>query len=740
MSDRMTFWLRHSILLVLCVVAPFTAALYFDTTSTVEQAKETSRRSLQLAVPSLTLLLQNEAYRAVGSVTSAAQRTVASGSYRGLTRSGSRRDEAVKNLVGLLAEIVPRRGFAWIVDAKGRVVLTDRSDGLEESPKSVQGHPVFVETQLGYALDGVWSAHDELVLVAAAPLLDDGEVTGALLVGRTVDRDTVGEWAEALRGHVTLTKGNEVLVSSAPSELAETVVAAALDAVSPVYAGSRPEPLTDGTIPFLPLMIDHKLAEEAFVSFGTPVFGSLNQLQWVISVDASAGLTNIAERQSAVLGTMLAAFLVALLIGILYHRSYVAPSDRIAEHLSELQMGRGDLEMPEASVSQPFRRLVRLINMTVQKLPNRGLALPTADIGSIARSAAEDGIPAPPVRPMPLTPDASPMGQASGTATLPSDRDRPHPTHPPAVAGPTLEQIEADDGLVPHSLSLDSLPPSPVAGHSASLSSSLPHLSSDRLPIPQPARSNGDLESNDATEAAMMPPSADVPDFAALGIPSTPGAEAAIADAIAQLEGAQASEEQTPGSRRSAAEIRGRPMMGAADMSTPFEDVSIPPTGSIPGVRGGGSLDLGQSAALPSEVPDRGQFGPEETVVAPVATELLARSAREDLTGRHAVPGEKPDATVVANVPADLLAQSAQEMPTPIARGASLITSEQMETEDRSHFQEVYERFIDLRRRCGESTADLAFDRFISKLSRNRDTLVKKYNCRTVRFQVYQKD
>ncbi|MEL7368325.1 MAG: MXAN_5187 C-terminal domain-containing protein [Myxococcota bacterium] len=717
----MTFWVRHAVLVVLCVVAPFTAALYFDTSSTIDQAKETSRRSLQLAVPSLTLILQNEAYRAVGSVMSAAQRTVESGSYRALSRSGSKRDDAVQNLVRLLGEIVPRRGFAWIVDNKGRVLLTDRSDKLDESPKSILGHPIFVETQLGYALDGVWSAHSELVLVAAAPLLDDGEVEGAILVGRTVDRDTVSEWAEALRGHITLTKGGDVLVSSAPDELAQSVVGAALDAVSPVYAGSRAEPITGSAMPFLPLLMDPNLTNEAFVSFGTPVFGSQNQLQWVISVDASVGLASIAERQSIVLGAMLAALLVALLIGILNFRSYVAPSDRIAEHLSELQMGRGDLEMPESSVSRPFRRLVRLINMTVQKLPNRGLALPTADIGSISRAPADDGVPAPPARPMPVTPEPSPV------VPLPVQN-----THPPGMAGPTLEQIEAGDGQIPESLSLDSLPSAPTADPSMSL-----HLSSS-LPSIQ-ARPNGDLASNDATEAAMMPPSADIPDLAALGIPSTPGAEAAIAEAIAQLEGAQAVEDQSAASRRSAADIRGRPM--GAEMSTPFEDVSVPPTASIPGVRGGGSLDLGQAAALPHESPDRGQFGPEETVVAPVATELLAKSARDDLTGRHSVPsGEKPDATVVANVPADLLAQSAQDMPTPIARGASLVSADGMESDDRSHFKEVYDRFIDLRRRCGESTADLAFERFISKLSRNRDNLVKKYNCRTVRFQVYKKD
>ena len=45
-----------------------------------------------------------------------------------------------------------------------------------------------------------------------------------------------------------------------------------------------------------------------------------------------------------------------------------------------------------------------------------------------------------------------------------------------------------------------------------------------------------------------------------------------------------------------------------------------------------------------------------------------------------------------------------------------------------------------MRRTCGEPTADLSFDRFVAKLEKNRAGLVKKYSCKTVRFQVYQKD
>ncbi|MCA9556107.1 MAG: hypothetical protein KC933_39140, partial [Myxococcales bacterium] len=207
-----------------------------------------------------------------------------------------------------------------------------------------------------------------------------------------------------------------------------------------------------------------------------------------------------------------------------------------------------------------------------------------------------------------------------------------------------------------------------------------------------------------------------------------------------------------PASSRSASEIRGRNVSSPfpVDEGSEFGRMRAPGPMNRPtpgGVRGGGSLDLSGGAGINQEYQDYqdhaeiddGAFNPEATVVAPVQEELLARSARDEFG--DAVPSmtgdEKPDHTVVASVPPDLLAQSARE-----ATGSmpALNMQDGLDAADRAHFKEVYERFIEMRRRCGENTNDLAFDRFLAKLTRNRDTLMKKYACRTVRFQVYEKD
>jgi hypothetical protein len=55
-------------------------------------------------------------------------------------------------------------------------------------------------------------------------------------------------------------------------------------------------------------------------------------------------------------------------------------------------------------------------------------------------------------------------------------------------------------------------------------------------------------------------------------------------------------------------------------------------------------------------------------------------------------------------------------------------------------FQRVYHDFVELKRKCGESIDSVTFERFVGKLRDNRDQLMRKLGCKSVRFQVYVKD
>jgi HAMP domain-containing protein len=59
---------------------------------------------------------------------------------------------------------------------------------------------------------------------------------------------------------------------------------------------------------------------------------------------------------------------------------------------------------------------------------------------------------------------------------------------------------------------------------------------------------------------------------------------------------------------------------------------------------------------------------------------------------------------------------------------------------DDEQWQAVFQEFLKVREQCGESLDGLTWDRFRLKLQKNRDSLVQKYACRTVRFQVYVKE
>jgi hypothetical protein len=45
-----------------------------------------------------------------------------------------------------------------------------------------------------------------------------------------------------------------------------------------------------------------------------------------------------------------------------------------------------------------------------------------------------------------------------------------------------------------------------------------------------------------------------------------------------------------------------------------------------------------------------------------------------------------------------------------------------------------------VRVKCGEPSEGLTYDKFRLKLEKNKEQLVQKYGCRTVRFQVYVKE
>jgi hypothetical protein len=59
---------------------------------------------------------------------------------------------------------------------------------------------------------------------------------------------------------------------------------------------------------------------------------------------------------------------------------------------------------------------------------------------------------------------------------------------------------------------------------------------------------------------------------------------------------------------------------------------------------------------------------------------------------------------------------------------------------DQAHFAQVFEDYVALRQRCGESIVGLSLEKFTAKLHSNRQQIVAKHGCKTAQFTVYEKD
>lgn len=143
-----------------------------------------------------------------------------------------------------------------------------------------------------------------------------------------------------------------------------------------------------------------------------------------------------------------------------------------------------------------------------------------------------------------------------------------------------------------------------------------------------------------------------------------------------------------------------------------------------------------EASFAPAETEDRGAASFEPTMPLRRDESAVAETDREartdDLLAAAALP---PEAPAAPSSPPPEPAVTAPAIPAPAAAAPASPIS----TADEDHWSSVYQEFIRVRRDCGESAEGVPYPRFRNKLQQNRDHLVAKYGCRTVRFQVYVK-
>ncbi len=165
----------------------------------------------------------------------------------------------------------------------------------------------------------------------------------------------------------------------------------------------------------------------------------------------------------------------------------------------------------------------------------------------------------------------------------------------------------------------------------------------------------------------------------------------------------------------------GSPPAFVAPPAPPTDDRIPPPSVSLPPM--GKRTAAGAAARAPTPRPpvpggraaSPGGRGPEGSGAGPSFQDQLAASAITGRTQQISIEDDEED-TVVAG------GRSPAGEP------------------DDGQYRAIFDEFVALKRRCGESIDNLTYDRFLTKLRANRDALMAKHGCRSVKFQVYVKD
>ena len=76
----------------------------------------------------------------------------------------------------------------------------------------------------------------------------------------------------------------------------------------------------------------------------------------------------------------------------------------------------------------------------------------------------------------------------------------------------------------------------------------------------------------------------------------------------------------------------------------------------------------------------------------------------------------------------------------PAGQEATRVIASDDDADEDTHFKNIFDDFVATKRECGESLVGLTLDKFKDKLRGNKDALMSKHQCRTVRFAVYVKD
>lgn len=742
---RFRLWLSLFALLVSCGLLVVAGSTYLD-----EHLMPPFETQLINAETGLSGALDIDATDAIASVA----RLSANGAVRRVLAEGKSApalDKATKDQLLTTAggERVDVPTFALLLSASGEMLA---EVGIETGlgPKN-HGLPIFVETKSGVVRDGILRVKNKPYHVASAPVFSDrnGQLLGVIILGWRYSSAYVAKLAEMVGRPVFLIDQNLVLSST------KSIAFSAEALKKGVKLGGIGE--VSINLPVFPSkpILGSEDNPPRYLATHVPIIHGEQGASLAVLVDRDDAFQTIAAAQFFVLLGSLILFVLMALLTAAEQRAFSRPMDTLLEHLSAMAQGEGSEILPEAELKGPFLRLGKQLNMILQA--NQGPASSFSGANPVA-NAGSSGI-------------ALNVGQTS------SD-DAPPLTAAPGATPIDVAGINPDIGLEPSGgpaqtgpVALGAIPLKPAAAGTGAnpIDSSL--MGSDSGP-------------NALFPGAPAPAGAPAADAPGMGpAPTAPQGAAPMNPAPTNEGGLSGLFDDNPNDPLAAFRVGAGPSAAPAAMPAQTTQPPLPgsPADSLAGGMPGASPFGAPAQTNPAMAPmtaeamnpldggqgggDAADFNPDATRMFEVPEALIRESAAagQQSTGTHQVPAqmsqaggaplqpppqpegmaptvipgmsggpaagieETEDRTVVAQVPADLLSIAA-------------VSNPDVTPEEESHFRQVHQEFLAMRTQCGEDTAGLTYEKFLAKLMKNRQQIRDKYQAKTVRFQVYEKN
>jgi hypothetical protein len=584
--------------------------------------------------------------------------------------------------------------LVWATDARGRVIARA---GLDDHvyKDGIEGFPLVADALRGFRGDDAWSIGGKLYRVAASPVIARDHYAGSLIVGQEVAGELAQSMKRVLDVDVAFLLRGRVLAGSAQLPVLAQLPLLVDQHFEEMTQNGRSAPLTidqggEGFLvvlaPFVGEAQDHKAAyallvpRQSAVSFGY-LAGQLfasdpKTLPWLQLAPIAAGL------------------LLALIIGFLLMRAEVIrPLKRLAREAQSL--ARGDLtRLDDDRHPGRFGTVARAVNTTLDR------------VGAAPR--------------LTVTPAREPFAR-----------------EPRFIArGDGRDGRDGRDELSPEPMGKREVRPEPA------LRETRPDVSAGEARSEAFGRRELRTEGPAAGRASVAPASPFAP-------PPDNGRQTDVEPAsVPEFDSRATVSRQRPipvqqpfsGESRPT-DVRGNPEHGRAPVATSgpsmptMQQMSPVRSDTEPQTMGPDFVEAPPSEVKPLLIPHKPPPLPAQHHAPPPP--IPAPMPRQTVLGVGA-PGPSvqkdpfDDETAVAG-PTEALLRAARETPPPAAIHSAEAALD-------AEFRQVYRDFIETKQACGEPTEGITYDKFSGKLRTNRQQLITRYSCKTVRFQVYVKD